>query len=108
MSGENRRHAVVPSNTNRSSQPAEWPISLQNCRWSPALAGQLFAGQFETVEIAQNCYGDIFRAEKVVSQVPNIIRCDLFDPFDQFVELIETPKIQFLAGQIRHPRSTRL
>ena len=66
MGGENRRHLAVRSNKNVDGRLVERSIPLLNYRLSLALAGQLFAGQFETVKIAQNCYRDIFRTEKVI------------------------------------------
>lgn len=64
------------------------------------LAGQLIAGEFQTVKVSQCRHSDGFGLEKLVRQTGKILCCHSLDPLDQFIEIVESIEIHLLARQI--------
>src|SRR5216684_6739179 len=63
-------------------------------------AGEVVAGDFQTVQVAEGGHCDGFGFEEFLSQGLQVIGGDGFDLFDQFVEILEVVEIHFLAGEV--------
>src|SRR5215472_1388280 len=72
------------------------------------LAGQARAVEREPVEWAEHRNGNLFRAEKFLRKGLYFLASHAFDSRKDFVQRVESAKIEFLSCQVRHPRAGRL
>src|ERR1039457_6901441 len=71
-------------------------------RYFMASAHQVFAADLESVQVAEDCDGNLFRIEERLGDALHVGGADLLDAFHQLVEGEEAAEVHLLARQIGH------